>query len=214
MNIDIYSDNPKITLAYQAAVMQAALEGKPVQCNYSTPECPGHGWWPVTCPGWDWSSHMYRIDPASSPRLAVGHNPDGLTEEQVGVKDGWRLLVEGELANRNTNPDIQMWMGLQYCWNKASQGVLLSSTYRTKQPPGFFLPKVKVRVPLVSDDLPSPCWIRPSEYACHCLVTTIDPCGGVTSASFGGGVSMRHMMDHGYQFSSDRKTWHPCWKEV
>lgn len=51
--IDLCADIPDLTLPYKLAVMQAALEGKPVQCNHCYPECPGHGWWSLDYPKWD-----------------------------------------------------------------------------------------------------------------------------------------------------------------
>lgn len=73
-------------------------------------------------------------------------------------------------------------------------------------------------MPLTSDDLPSPCWIRFSLEATHHLVIAIAPYGGVRIASAPGepamDLSMGRLEELKAQFSSDRKTWHPCYREV
>lgn len=210
---DIYADKPEITLAYQVAVMQAALEGKPVQilCNN-----PRH-WGDLACPAWNWNACQYRIDPASRPRLAVGHNPAGLTEEQVGVKEGWRLLTEEELSQKHSRDDVGVWVTATGHWVHPSSGNVCSRAYRTKQPPGHFLPR-KTRVPLVSDDLPSPCWIRFATEGTHHLVAAIAPYAGVRIASAPSeparDFSMARLEELKAHHSQDRKTWLPCWREV
>jgi hypothetical protein len=238
--IDIYAEHQcssgtPDSLSYQLAVMQAALEGKPVEMRQGlwNPSGPTPSWVSVTdCRnyGWNWASYTYRIDPASRPRIAQGHNPDGLTEDQVGVKEGWRLLEEQEIVPRDNSGvgygEIEAWRFRKWerrLYNAVRHtGSCSDTTYRTQHSPGYFLPKpkAKVRVPLVVEDLPSLCWIRFSELGVRLLVTGIGSCGcGITTAQGDGNLypqsySMRELSDRSAEFSSDRKTWHPCWKEV
>ncbi len=78
---------------------------------------------------------------APSP-IAPGHNPDRLTEAQVGVADGWRLLAPEEVwPGRGARIDLDMWSSPQGMWLVGGSGASAVVTYRTKQPPGFFLPQ-------------------------------------------------------------------------
>jgi hypothetical protein len=91
--------------------------------------------------------------------IAQGHNPHGLTEEQVGVAEGWRLLTEEEM--RLGTPIKE-----RHCVNKRKVQYLSSprewrnpipdrsplldqQTYRTKEAPGYFLPKPR---PLITEE--------------------------------------------------------------
>lgn len=73
---------------------------------------------------------------------AAGHNPRGLTVAQVGA--GYRLLAEEEvIAGRRLHGGdryaIEAWIGSG--WDATGwAGNEAMYTYRTKQPPGFFLP--------------------------------------------------------------------------
>lgn len=98
-------------------------------------------WGQIASPLWAWDNGTrYRI---AAPKIAKGHNPDGLTEEQVGINYGWRLLEPEEIAVRDNTPLIEGWdgtfwsngHGIGYCGNSDR------NTYRTKRPPGYFLPK-------------------------------------------------------------------------
>lgn len=87
------------------------------------------------------ATHLkYRV---AAPKIAKGHNPDKLTEEQVGVKDGWRLLERGEIPPRESTRDIVLWssMVLQWLDKYPAIGNYGCNTYRTKKPAGYFLPK-------------------------------------------------------------------------
>jgi hypothetical protein len=85
------------------------------------------------------SDYAVRVYARKVPVLAKGHNPDNLTEGQVGVADGWRLLAPEEIMDRPPTLDIQVsgtwdhWFTSGYCGN------LPLSTYRTKKPEGFYL---------------------------------------------------------------------------
>lgn len=73
---------------------------------------------------------------------AAGHNPHGLTVAQVGV--GWRLLAKEEIIKERRlhggdRYAIEAWTG---GWDTTGwAGNEATYTYRTQQPPGFFLPK-------------------------------------------------------------------------
>ena len=83
---------------------------------------------------------------ATSP-LAKGHNPAKLTEEQVGVEDGWRLLAEDEIdPRRGAQEGLECWNERhpEKCWtwniNLTWAGNSTDDTYRTKRPVGHFRP--------------------------------------------------------------------------
>ena len=76
---------------------------------------------------------------AASP-IAAGHNPGKLTEAQVCVEDGWRLLAPAEIRARASTDDIQAWVADER-WASFFSGDQRWITYRTKKPPGYFLPK-------------------------------------------------------------------------
>lgn len=106
-------------------VMQAYDEGKLIEV------CSDNVWHPLGvfgAPDWSWGRYDYRI---ASPKIASGHNPDKLTEEQVGVKDGWRLLESDEIVYYGVPHDsIQAW---QNTWDSSGwRGSDPSCTYRTK----------------------------------------------------------------------------------
>ena len=77
--------------------------------------------------------------------IAKGHNPHKLTEAQVGVSEGWRLISEEEqrLAKEPDKSLVELWSEYISAWNSCDTGGKFyhTSTYRTKQPEGFFLPK-------------------------------------------------------------------------
>jgi len=72
------------------------------------------------------------ISPWTSP-IAPGHNPGKLTEEQVGVKDGWRLLDEDEILGPYKGIErvghVDCWTGQ---WEPGNRGICKGSTYRTR----------------------------------------------------------------------------------
>jgi len=80
--------------------------------------------------------------------IAGGHNPQCLTNKEVGVKDGWRLLTEEEIHFRNKNHknlhshNIEMvfiWNGKFKSWHKNACGNVINYIYRTKMPKDYFL---------------------------------------------------------------------------
>jgi hypothetical protein len=115
--------------------MQAALEGKLVETS------DGDFDWEPCIPSWNWSKYDYRI---AATKIAKGHNPDNLTEEQVGVKDGWRLLEPEEIhGGNNLTTEMQPWLDEGEWLPCACHGADPDNTYRTKKPKGYFLPKTQ-----------------------------------------------------------------------
>ncbi len=164
-------------------------------------------WIPTVVPLWDWHTTDYRI--AQSP-IAQGHNPERLTEEQVGVKDGWRLISREEQEpwkGRIMQGDL-----VEVLWNcgqwipSGIGGVIF--TYRTKQPVGYFLPKTKTRVPLEAKDIPAVCWLKNSskhaQYFVHGVTMYSVQFGTVFESQFAS------LWAEGWEYSSDRITWKPC----
>lgn len=134
MTIYEYEDS----LGYKIAVMQAAKEGQPVEFKPKNPFSTD-AWAHIIDPSWDWSFWGYRI---AKPNIAEGHNPDGLTEDQVGVRDGWRLLAKEEISiRREFTRDIQGWCGSTGWDDTGWAAVNPDITFRTKKPAGHFLPK-------------------------------------------------------------------------
>lgn len=139
INIHEYPSDPTLLPAYRITVMQAALEGKEVECyNRYNPS------WTriISEPIWDWNANQYRITP---PAIAPGHNPKKLTVDQIG--EGYRTLsVEEADYLQSLRGDAPV-SGLEYfsnyrkVWNQEAVGDSQVMTYRTTNPPGFYLPK-------------------------------------------------------------------------
>lgn len=84
--------------------------------------------------------------------IAEGHNPQSLTNKQVEIKDGWRLLTIEEIRFRMKLSDIggetniemaHMYQNEFDCWGKNACGNVLYYAYRTKTPKDYFLSNVK-----------------------------------------------------------------------
>lgn len=145
--------------------------------------------------------------PPTYSRICAGHNPAQLTEEDVGVEDGWRLLTDDEIVERDSTVDIHCWSGKTWC--TSYRGDRTSLTYRTKRPPGYFLPKPKQRVPLTEEDIPAVCWIRVAGGNPR-LVLGVNPNCVEWKYDF---VSFTQMVI-GWEYSPDRLNWKPCFKEI
>lgn len=67
------------------------------------------------------------------PLASQAHNPDNLSQEQVGVADGWRLLDVDEVKNvpEVFLRDIQLWLGTKWDGTKW-RGAGVGDTYRTR----------------------------------------------------------------------------------
>jgi hypothetical protein len=106
-------------------------------------------------------------------RLAKGHNPVGLTEEQVGVKDGWRLLGREEIGEgRNETRDIEAWR--QTFWGTSGYvGNATVNTYRTRLP--YPVPFKREEPPVLTQVDVRRCWQEDfdqenGQYNCECCV--------------------------------------------
>jgi len=104
---------------------------------------------PLT-PKWSWWMCDYlpvvlvplnEIAPAK-PQIAPGHNPDGLTVEQVEISKGYRLLNPDEICSSNASVQrsnvIECWENSRNipAWGKAQyEGCAENQTYRTKLSP-------------------------------------------------------------------------------
>lgn len=67
------------------------------------------------------------------PKIATGHNPDNLTEEQVGV--GYRLLLPSEIVSRPSTFEIEAWSKISGWFGRNYGGMSGDSkamTYRVR----------------------------------------------------------------------------------
>lgn len=130
------------TTEEKAQIMLKAAKADPPFSNLQQRYVGRNDWYPHNHvagePSWDWGEKDYRIKPDP---IAPGHNPDRLTVSQVG--GGWRLLTKDEIVEREPSWDIEGWWREKNRWDdsgsfRANDPQL---TYRTQQPPGYFLPK-------------------------------------------------------------------------
>lgn len=209
-DIDIYADKPEVTLDYMIEVMKAANAGQPLQFTFNDRK----KWLdlPLGSCIWDWPTVLYRINPSCRPSpIASGHNPDKLTEEQVGVKHGRRLLTPEEINSREHRTDIKIWTSKGWLYNCC--GDSHCHTYCTNRPVGYFLPKKKAKVPLKVEDLPGLCWIKwPTWPTLFRLVIARDEDSIMTMGS--PTYSMLDLALDDILYSSDCKNWFPCYKEI
>lgn len=136
----------KITEAAQAGeIIEMRLKGNPFAL-----------WHNNFAPDWKWDEWDYRV--MEFP-IAFGNNPLKLNINQVGEKDGWRLLTAEEIEANSDNPQdrdelesyarvgtSRMHGGHPKGWGKYDnplKGASIQSTYRTKMPVGYYLPKAK-----------------------------------------------------------------------
>lgn len=137
---------------YQVAVMEAAETGAVVEFTRNLED---YEWEEIKTPSWDWTDSSYRIKKST---IAIGHNPDNLTEDIVGTTDGWRLLSTDELKNIISskiyfidgwwNPQNKKWE-----YGKIDT-ICFSSQYRTKTNVGFYLPKKLGYIPWTLETAP------------------------------------------------------------
>jgi hypothetical protein len=162
------------------------------------------------------------IEPKEFPAPPEGkawHNPEKLTPEQVGVSEGWRLLLKNELVEIGDMHSMKngTWSHSGNHRSSDARGKTASClTYRTKRP----LPATPKLVPLEADDIPPVCWLRTSpewhspDRANHLVVVVtvseiIMAHGGLELMK----VSYGTLKD-GWEYSTDRKNWKPCSKEA
>jgi len=76
-----------------------------------------------------------QIEIPAPPDGEIWHNPDELTSEQIGIEDGWRLLLVSELNSLRENSLLpsQIWVSTCSKWSNGDvSGGNLCDTYRVK----------------------------------------------------------------------------------
>ncbi len=143
--------------------------------------------------------------------IAPGHNPDKLTEEQVGVKDGWRLLEWEEIKSisvESKKKGLEFWGIMSLTWKRPDGGPANNdSTYRTRlsREELAALDKPKKRLIRV-EELPPICLVRNGTLVS--LVTSRDSATQyikVDSDSVSHHISFYKDAESGW--SSDLKNW-------
>lgn len=80
------------------------------------------------------------------------------------------------------------------------------------QPSNYRIAPEPRKVPLTADDIPAVCWVRENDgRTVSYLITSVGD-EGVHSGI--GWLGFDTLKAYEYQYSSDRKNWLPCWKEV
>ncbi len=154
-------------------------------------------------------------------QICAGHNPSRLTNAQVQTQYGYRLLDADEIKTHPVRGiPIDYWADGWHgpCVSYASA----NWSYRTKlsraELAAFGNPPPKRKVPLCADDLPSIIWIRlPRTISTdtHWLVTSVSADALDIISTIGAHVwRYPNLMKEGAEWSSDRKTWYPCYKTV
>lgn len=113
-----------------AEVMMRAGCGEVVEIHTT------NGWVAVDSTNWNWGFTDHRI--LSFPPAPCGqswHNPTGLTATQVGVHEGWRLLLQTEanVADKDALK-CEFYAGNFQKWIASGEKSKLAGTYRTKSP--------------------------------------------------------------------------------
>ncbi len=155
----------------------------------------------------------FRIKPDEFPQPPEGkewHNPENLTPEQVGVSEGWRLLLKDAERALESGTEFLMQDGR---WGRFTDyhgmSRLDNRTYRTRRP----LPAPPKLVPLEAEDIPAVCWIRDGAgKEIHNLVLRVRPTG--VGVAYVTGHSFEALFRDGAEYSEDRRTWKPCSKEA
>lgn len=108
------------------------------------------GGWKLTVPwqiSWDWLKFDYRIvDFPPPPSGQSWHNLAGLTTTQVGVHEGWRLVLESELGR--IPEGAFPWINYKWSTESVSYGLNELLTFRTKSP----LPVANPIVPVQTEE--------------------------------------------------------------
>lgn len=145
--------------------------------------------------------------------ICEGHNPGRLTRRQVETDKGWRLLEREEISeNRRSIEEIYAWEVTGF-WSKVMyHGDCVSITYRTRKPPGYFLPKPRRTRHLRAadwDGLPV-IWFRwiatvtPCEFLVVCITDLEEFRIGDVWYSFAAKETLSNA-----EWSTDRVNWKP-----
>lgn len=115
------------------------------------------------------------------PQGEEWHNPDKLTPEQVGVKEGWRLLTVSEVESNDQTlkEHVFLWSSLHSVWRSQAKGNELCFTYRTRAP----LPRTLAECEAMAKDVQK-------------LHTPDRPKFELPHSSYGGVVFRREVMDN------------------
>lgn len=217
---------------------------------YFTPKSLGHAIedgfvWGATPEGREFWDHVHdyciksRADlPKIPDAIAEGHNPDRLTNLQVGVQKGWRLLTAAEVGEdrrlsascfgHDDYEDLSVWLRDGKTWYRGCWSDSMSLTYRTKKPAGYFLPadkpaperpKVKTLRPWAgAHEVPMPCAFRakcPSGKGYVYAALTADRDGVCMGVKVDNGKphhkhSYPHLLGEFEVTTDGGRTWAPC----
>lgn len=213
------------------AWLDAPADNKPgIEWSHQMSGCPY--WNPTLAPGWNITGYHYRLAPKPEPKIAAGHNPDNLTEEQVGVADGWRLLSVEERKHREglITPGIEIWRGGNAAdggpmrWDPSTSTyangwyVHDEQTFRTKQPPGYYLPQPKkiVRKPLAPGVLKAGMRLRHESWERfhEAIITKIRGNGDIEYSDTPIWVELSDLADGWHYAPTVNDDFRPCWTEV
>lgn len=117
-----------------AEIMKRYANGEVVQ--WQREGCPQNTWYHFPEPPFDHSKYIFRVlDFPEPPKGKEWWNPMKLTATNVGVHEGWRLLLEGELRGtyyRVWDYTNRKWDEGLNPWQKSNEGSFY--TFRTKAP--------------------------------------------------------------------------------
>lgn len=102
------------TLEEMIAVMQAAAEGKPIECKY-TDLYNQDQWLTVVEPTWNWDLYDYRVAVRPEP----GETPDSIDWSQLDER--WRYMARDGYGTVNIYTHRPSWSGsdLEIWYNRA-----------------------------------------------------------------------------------------------
>lgn len=147
--IFIFNAMNKTETLQAAEVMRRAAEGELVRAFQYGPLGPEYSSWSkgeqMT---WDWKGFGYDVlefpDP---PPNSAWHNPANLTATQVGVHEGWRLLLESEMDG-GRRWDCEQWFAPSGWGHLSEESRRPTDLYHKIEPAGVYrtkspLPEVK-----------------------------------------------------------------------
>lgn len=193
-----------------AELKAAHAAGKVIQVRYD------EGWEADRFPNWCLAATEYRIKPAEgfseefppAPEGHAYHNPENLTPEQVGVSEGWRLLLEDEQAVEGD--EVNLPLGWEPTLNYGGHTKSASLTYRTKRPLPTTPPKL---MPLEAEDI-SPGSVLRKNHAGVCgwiAITYVSPEFVIARELH---INYETLYDDGWWIKRPGEDWMLCRKEA
>lgn len=183
----------------QIAVMQAFRDGKAIEESLS-----GAIWTRKTDAAFDWKRCQYRIADLNPEDFPPGLPK--LPEPPEGHK--WVYRGKGWKAGYATFAAYASVEDLPECW-------VTGDAYTKSHDPNYHyaeaVPIEPVRVPLTADDIPAVCWVR--QFGTTLPIFSVGRVYQNEIYFDGGGATYEGLMNCGYEYSSDRKNWKPCYKE-